>query len=195
MWTLEQVGPAGSPLIDLVDAKTHLRVTHAAEDGLIANQVLAGTEHAELFQRRTLLQRTWRLSLPRFPKHGALLRLPRPPVQSVTTIVYTDPDGVERTMPGTDYRLLDDGRVTPEADAWPATKAEPDAVRVTYLAGYSVGTDLPWQTRAAILLLVGNLYENREASLVATGPTFALPYGVEPLLWPRRVLDRDPIGD
>lgn len=194
MWTLEQVGETGDPVIALTYAKTHLRVTHNAEDTLISRLVQAATEHAEVFQLRTLLERSWRLTLPRFPQGSPVIRLPRPPVQSITSIVYTDPDGNEQTMPGSQYRLLDDGRIYLAVDAWPSTASVADAVQITYVAGYDDEGDLPAATCAAILLLVGNLYENREAALVSTGPAFKLPLGAETLLWPHRTFERDPLG-
>lgn len=194
MWTLEQVAGPDEPVIDLEYAKLHLRVEHTSEDDLIEGLVNAATERAELFQLRSLAERTWRLTLPRFPRGGRFIRLPRPPVQNVVSIVYTDAAGDEQTMDTDHYRLLGDGRVYLSADSWPRTSGEPDAVQITYVAGYGEGGDMPETTRAAILLLTGHLYENRETVTVSTGPTFSLPHGMEYLLYPNRAFERDPLG-
>lgn len=198
MWTLERTNAPVAPLVTLAEAKLHLRVEHDAEDTLITRIVAAATERAEEIQARAYVTQTWRLGLPRFPV-GRVIRLPRPPLQAVTSIAYTDPAGESQTLPDSTYRVLIDGvpgRVVLARDAaWPATADEPDAVRVTYTAGYGdLGADVPEEQRAAVLLFVGHLYESREAITVGTGPTFKLAYGPEYLLWPDRVFDIDPLG-
>lgn len=194
MWSLEQVEEPGEPVVTLEEAKLHLRVEHDAEDSLIASYIAAATEHAEVYQLRSILERTWRLTLPRFPRGGRFIRLPRPPLQSVTSITYIDPDGAEQTMDSSAYLVMSDGRVLLAAEGWPRTASRQDAVRITYVAGYGEGGDAPQATRAAILLLVGHLYENRESVTVGTGPTFKLPMSTEYLLSPYRLFERDPLG-
>lgn len=194
MWTLEQVDEPGDPVISVDDAKLHLRVEHDVEDDLIAGYIAAATEHAEVYQLRSILERTWQLTLPRFPRGGRFIRLPRPPLQSVTKIDYTDRAGNAQVMDPSHYRAMTDGRVLLATDGWPRTAEAADAVRITYVAGYGEGGDVPQATRAAILLLAGHLYENRESVTVGTGPTFALPQGTEYLLYPYRLFERDPLG-
>lgn len=194
MWTLEQVDEPGDPVITLADAKLHLRVEHNAEDSLITNLIAAATEHAEVYQLRSIIERTWQLTLPRFPRGGRYVRLPRPPLQSVTKIEYTDRAGDVQVMNSTHYLVMTDGRVILAVDGWPQTAEAADAVRITYVAGYGEGGDVPQATRAAILLLVGHLYENREAVTVGTGPTFKIPMTTESLLYPYRLFERDPLG-
>lgn len=194
MWSLEQVGEPGAPVVTLEEAKLHLRVEHDAEDSLIASYIAAATEHAEVYQLRSLMERTWRLSLSRFPSGGRIIRLPRPPLRSVTSIVYIAPDGSEQTLDAEHYGHATDGRVFLATDAWPRTARQEDAVRITYVAGYGEGGDAPQATRMAILLLAGHFYENRESVTVGTGPTFKLPMSTEYLLYPNRTFARDPLG-
>ena len=199
MWTLERTVAPAVPVVDLAEAKLHLRVEHDAEDALIDRIVTAATERAEEIQSRAFVTQTYRLSLPRFP-HGRIIRLPRPPLQSVTAITYADTDGTQQTLATSDYRVdtaAVPGRIILNRDAaWPSVADEPDAVRVTYVAGYrDAGSDVPEEQRAAVLLFVGNLYECREAISVGTGPTFKLAFGPEYLLWPDRVFGFDPLGD
>jgi uncharacterized phiE125 gp8 family phage protein len=71
---------------------------------------------------------------------------------------------------------------------WPALEAIPNAVRVRLEVGYlgpeassdDAGETLPKQLRAAILLLLGHLYENREATVEKS--LAEIPFGVETLL-------------
>lgn len=198
MWTLQQVHGPEQPAVSLAEAKLHLRVDHDAEDSLIERIIRAATERAEEIQGRAYVTQTFRLGLPRFPR-GRVIYLPRPPLQSVEQITYLDPAGEEQTLSPDVYRVdpaAVPGRVIlRQGAAWPETADEPDAVRVTYLAGYGdTGEAVPEETRAAILLFVGHLYESREAITIGTGPTFKLAYGPEYLLWPDRVFPFDPLG-
>ena len=195
-WSLEQVtAPAGSA-VSLTDAKLHLRVDHDDEDTLIQRIVDACTERAEMYQLRAYGTQTFRLVLPRFPS-GRLILLPRPPLQSVTSITYTDTDDAEQTLSTDVYRVdtaSEPGRVILNTDeSWPDTATEPDAVKIEYVAGY--GNAVPAAERSAVLLLVGHLYENRETVTVGSGPTFRIPMGPEYLLAPNRVFPLDPLGE
>ena len=199
MWTLERTVAPAAPVVTLAEAKLHLRVEHDAEDTLIERIVAAATERAEEIQLRAFVTQTFRLGLSRFPS-GRIIRLPRPPLQSVTSITYTDANGAEQTLPASDYRVdtaAVPGRVIlNRSAAWPSIADEPDAVKVTYVAGYgATGPSVPEEQRAAVLLFVGHLYESREAITVGTGPTFKLAFGPEYLLWPDRVFEFNPLGD
>lgn len=198
-WSLERTVAPVAPVVSLAEAKLHLRVEHDAEDALIERIVRAATERAEEVQARAYVTQTFRLVLPRFPS-GRVLRLPRPPLQQVTSITYMSTAGAIQTVAPSEYRVdtaAVPGRVILNQDArWPAPASEPDAVAVTYVAGYGdAGEDVPEEQRAAVLLFVGHLYESREAITVGTGPTFKLAYGPEYLLWPDRVFEFNPLGD
>lgn len=89
------------------------------------------------------------------------IKLPFGPVISITSIKYLDSANAEQTLASSVYQLLTDGRVTLKADqSWPSTYSDPEAIRVRYVAG-----DVPAPIKAAILLLVGFMNENREASI------------------------------
>ena len=75
------------------------------------------------------------------------------------------------------------------SEGWPAITAATNAVKIRYLAGYDIDSDggeaLPKMIRAAVLLVVGHLYANREASTEVA--LTHIPLGVESLLRPHRV--------
>lgn len=77
-------------------------------------------------------------------------------------------------------------RLVLTSGSWPTTDEVPNAVRVRMEAGYtgdasSEGdTTIPRSLRAAILLLMAHLYENREASVEKA--LAEVPFGVECLL-------------
>lgn len=204
-WSLRvTAGPTSLP-VTLEDAKLHLRVDHDDEDGLITQYLAAATEWAEDFQGRAYVTRTYQLTMSRFPKTRPIY-LPRPPLQSVTSISYYDRSDAEQTVDASDY-YVDLGsvpaRVVLKSGSWPSVANRPDAVTVTYVAGYGDLEDgdgdggenpIPGAVRSAILLITGHLYENRESVTIGTGPTFNVPQGPQYLLSPQRTFERDPLG-
>lgn len=116
------------------------------------------------------------------------IELPRAPLRQVLSVGYLDADGVPAVLGPESYTALvgSPGRVALRAGAglsWPETAAQPGAVTVRFVAGHGGPGDVPGNVKAAILLMVGHLYENREAVLSAPGPApVALPLGVKALL-------------
>ena len=183
--------PATEP-VSTSEAKSHLRVDTTADDTLIGTLITAARQHVENHLRRALITQTWELVMDAFPA-GDVIRLPRPPLVSVTSIKYTDVAGSESTFSSAAYVVDTDstkGRVVLKSgESWPSdTLAAANGVRVRYVAGYGAASAVPHPIRQAVLLLIGTLYENRESVLVAQGVTVAqLPFGVEALLMPYRI--------
>ena len=121
------------------------------------------------------------MALDRFPEYGVGIDLDRSPVASITSIKYTDTAGVEQTITSTNYALSLYGearRVNPDyLYQWPTTEDSAEAVRVRYVTGY---TAAPQAVKAAILLLVGHLFENRQA--VSELSAEEIPMGARALL-------------
>jgi len=150
--------PTAEP-VTLEDAKLHLRVDHADEDTLISACIAAGREQAEAFTRRFIMPQTVELSLPAFPER---ISLPLP-FKSVVSVKHIDGDGVEQTLADVQaVNLGHDAYILPAyGSSWPATRNVPEAVKVRVIVGYD---EVPASIRAAILLLVGEMYANREES-------------------------------
>ena len=165
------------PIISLVDCRLHLRIdtvddspdTHP-DDELVLALLAAAREWVEGYTGLALTPRTLELGLDRFPANEILL--PTPPTISVESVKYFDTAGDEQTITSTDY-VLDDyqrpGWILPaEGYVWPTTKEVVNAVTIRYEVGYASRLDspqvlpLPASLRAAVLLILGSLYENRE---------------------------------
>ena len=67
---------------------------------------------------------------------------------------------------------------------WPATLAEAQAVVIRFICGYADSADIPAEVKAAILLKLSDLYENRGD--VPAGDRFEA--AMKALLWPERVI-------
>lgn len=171
--------------VTLAEAKEHLRVDFAADDAYIAGLIAAAREQVELVSRRALVTQTLELRLHCWPD-GYSLALPRSPVQSVTSITYTDYTGAAGTMTASDYLLYtqtDPAIVVLKPNkSWPSASLMPGpSICVRYVAGYGAATAVPMRYRQACLLLIAHWYEQREPGLVGTIYT-ALPNAVDALL-------------
>lgn len=180
--------PAAEP-ITLQEAKDHLRVDGADDDALISALITAARERIDGpygWLGRAILTQTWDFYLDEFPA-GTCIYLPLAPVQSVVSVTYTDPNGASQTF--ADYALGADLDSQPRLvlgweKAWPATRAIAEAVKVRFIAGYATPAAVPAPIKAALLLTVGHLYENREAAVERA--LTETPMGVDHLLSPYR---------
>jgi uncharacterized phiE125 gp8 family phage protein len=173
--------------VTLDEAKDHLRVVTTDEDQYISSLCLAATDFAEKFQNRTFVKRTRTMVLDAFP---TVIRPPWPPLISVTTLKYIDSDGAEQTLSNTLYRVdavTEPGRITVAYnETWPTIRAVTNAITITYLAGYGTAAAVPDDVKAAIKLIVGHLYEHREA--VSEGQIYEVPMAAKSLLYTNRIM-------
>lgn len=182
--------PAAVP-VSLAEAKAHLRVEHGEDDGLIEAMIGAAVGRLDGWGGilgRCLVTQDWRRDFCGFPC-GYRLRLPFPDVSAVT-IVYSDAADAEQTLSAADYGLFQDvgGSVAilKATAAWPATYDRPDAVRVTFTAGYGAAAAVPAAIRHAILLMVGDLYRFRESVGAAAMAAVPMSTTVDALIAPYR---------
>ena len=174
--------PAREP-VTLQQAKDHLRVDGTDNDSTVDALITVAREHVEKFTNRVLITQTWDLVLDAFPKQ---ICLPMPPAQSVTTIKYIDTAGVQQTLAITEYKVdvaSNPARIVEAyGKTWPLTRDEINAVEVRFITGYGANAeDVPGPIISAMLLVIGHLYENREAT--SSGPALnELPLGARDLL-------------
>ena len=164
----ETSAPASEPL-SVAEAKLHLRVSINDDNLLIESCIEAARQLIEENTGRAFVDRTYRLDLPYFDTE---IILPMPPLLSVTSVKYYDTANAEQTLASTEYDIdVPAGRILQAyGGVYPATYHRHDAVQITYVAG--VGTSnspeelVPERIKSAIRLLVGEMYENREASVI-----------------------------
>lgn len=210
--TVATVVPPAQDLLTLVQAKAHLRLGDDADQWL-ADQIRAVSRHLDGWEGilgKALTQQTLALYLDRFPHQHAgnahlgnpqhrhhhrhhEIRLPCPPLISVTAITYVDAAGTTQTLDPAAYQVDAVGtpaRILPAyGTTWPAARHQLNAVCVTFIAGYAPAAgsptdfvaNVPPPIVAAAKLLLGHLYENREATAALPGLQ-ELPLGVAALL-------------
>lgn len=163
---LQLVPPLLEP-VTVETAKQHLRVETPDDDLLIEALIAAAREDIELYLRRQLLPATWVLGLETLP---SIIVLPRPPALSVLSMEHYDSSGVLVPIVPTTYvvdLMSQPARVALAPGAtWPdVQQGLPLSVQLTYVAGYASAAHVPSSIKQAILLLVGDFYEHREARL------------------------------
>lgn len=149
-------GPAAEP-ITLAQAQAQTGIDLSEFNTRLSVAIANARQYCEARTGRAIITQTWKLTLDQWPcrpnestvNRSAIL-LPRPPVQSVTSVKYIDPDGDQQTLvSGTDYIVhLSDpvSRICPyPGTAWPAIQTGyPGAIEVIFVCGYgSVVDDAP----------------------------------------------------
>lgn len=144
-YTLSLVtAPTALPL-EVAAVKEWLRVDDSDSDGLIQGLIADATDAAERFLDRQLLTATWRLGLRCFP--SGVFRLPKAPLQSITSVTYYDPSNALQTLDSATY--IADAAADPgtlelaQSYSWPSTYERPGAVRITFVAGYATPQLVP----------------------------------------------------
>ena len=174
--------PATTP-ISVAQAKDHLRLADdGAEDVLIRAYIEAAAEMIERQTGKALVARGYTYALWGFPDPRRELTLPMPPLVSVESVTHLDAGGTPQTIEPAAYHLdrtTTPGRIVP-VEAWPATPYRPEAVVIAYTAGFPEPASIPADLLAALRLIVGHLYENREAS--AAVQLHEVPMAVQTIL-------------
>ncbi len=168
--------PAEMP-VSVAEAKAHLRVGFSTDDTLIGSLIAAATAHLDGWSGilgRCIVTQTWSQSYPCWPADG-VLRLPFPNVDAASvTLTYLDTLGDVQTVADALYEVIEDARgaYVRLRDAFTAPSLENDRakpVTATFDAGYGDAAATPAALKAAILLMLADLYENREGQMVGVG--------------------------
>lgn len=153
--------------ISLAAARVQLRA-EALHDEVITPLLVTACQAAGRVTQCALGVHELQLSLPAWPGLTQPLRLPYGPVLEVLQVHYVPELHAEPVLvPPEDWRLSRLGPwdellpVTPEG--WPPAADDPQAVRVTYRAGWTADT-LPAEVRQAVLLMLGGMWHNTDGS-------------------------------
>ena len=191
---LRVLSEAADEPITLEEARSHLEAqaygdtdVDLLDDTMILGWLKAAREYAEQFTGLSFIQRDYEGALDEFP--AEYIEIPVGPVlyvDSVTTgqATVSSSDDAEVSFVFDDFSVP--ARIYP-LTSWPSVTAAVNGVRIRFTAGYggSDGDALPWSVRAAILLLLGHLYANRETN---TEKALAdVPMGTDALLRQHRV--------
>ena len=189
--------------VALPDLKMHLRLDSGAtdEDNYLSSLIISARRACEKRLNLSVAGGALTLTLDDFPRRSGgwpgfrlevaqpdelVIELPFGAVSSVDQIRYFDAQGTSQELSADQYFVdLDNipGRIAP-ATAWPATAQRIGAVKISYTAG-GLSDDDKAIVKQAMLLTIGQWYENREAtSAEARSTPGELPLAVTWLLEP-----------
>jgi uncharacterized phiE125 gp8 family phage protein len=174
-----------TPFVDTATAKAHLNVTFANDDALIDAFIAAACGHLDgpdAWLGRAIGQQVLEARLHTFPP--GYLRLGYPPLKTLTSVKYLDGAAADQTLDPSLYEVDDRGLQPVFNQAWPSGVCRENAVRVRYAAGYNTP---PPAIVAAVLLMVGDLYANRETTVDGIVNAVPMSATAERLLAPYRV--------
>jgi uncharacterized phiE125 gp8 family phage protein len=159
--------------------------------GRLASKILAARIECENYTRTAYISQSWKYLLDGFPGRSMLyndhphlpsIRLPRSPLQAVTSFQYVDTSGATQTLQedlsnGNDNSVLygyqlqvgSDTQpariVAPWARIWPPTRRIPANVQITFDCGYGpAAADVPAPILLAIRFLTQFYYEQGSAA-------------------------------
>ncbi len=182
--------PAKQPVtMDEIRAYLRLETDDIDEDPVIAALVVASTDHAEIYLGRALITQTFLWSMDRWPvkaghrgdqwwdgvRTGSMdslynaersIDVPRPPLQSVTSITTYDDADVSSVFAASKYYVDTAGQpgriVLRNSAETPAPTRVANGIETVYIAGYGDDyADVPESIRQGILRMATHLYEHR----------------------------------
>lgn len=117
------------------------------------------------------------------------IKIPKSPIQSITSVTYTDANQVQQTMPTSGYSVdLTSAipRIFPVPGGyWPTSANQPNAVQIQFIAGYTI---VPQTLVMAIQMLAAQWYETREGVVVGAKGV-EMPMSVKALIASYRLRD------
>jgi len=180
-------GPTAD-ILSLTEAKEHLRVDDTDSDTYITELVSVVTQMLDGRSGtlgRALMTQTWELALEEFEDD---IRLPLPPLQSVTSVKYYDVNNTLQTLATSVYTVLSDDLGSfievVIGQHWPVIYPRDDAVVIKYVCGYGAAADVPAPIKHAAKVLLAGFYENRTE--YTDGPSSHVVQTVEAVTAPYR---------
>lgn len=160
----QTVSESAEPAVALETIKAHIGIEAAIKqfDATLTLYQNAATEKVQALSGFTLIQATFDSYYNCFPP---CLLIPYRPKVAVSAIEYTDCDDNPQILATTEYNTFVDkfeAKIKPES-CWPDTNDNtPDAVKVTFTAGYGTTTaDVPPTFQLAICQVVAFMYANK----------------------------------
>jgi uncharacterized phiE125 gp8 family phage protein len=144
--------------VSLAEVKEYLGIqaTDTVSDALIARRIVVARKWAETHTGRAFITQTREIRWDCFVGRHEL-----PSALTVVSVKYIDADGAEQTLSASDY-LLDTYSFIPHVRkaygvSWPTSRAEENAVRIQYTAGYGpLASDVEPGIIEALLTLIGH---------------------------------------
>lgn len=201
---LQLVTPPSDYPVTLAEAKAQLSVDFTDDDDKITQAIAAATQALDGpfgWLERAIMPQTWDYFRDGFPDQSgwfawgncapcsssistgcAAIEIPLPPLISVESISYADPDNPTSylTLASSEYAVDNAslvGWIQP-VTSWPTPATAMNAVRIRFVAGF---VPVPADIKQAILMLVRDYYD-QSGSYVVGGSVSECPRAVDALI-------------
>ena len=183
MKTYQVITPASTYPVSLTEAKSHLKVDTTADDTYITSIIKAATQLSEEYTNRYFIDTVTDQTCSDFAQLQTLFKSK---VSAVAHVKYYDNDNSLQTLSATIYDTqlqYEPSQIQlAENQSFPSITKRNDAVVARYTVGYgSSASDVPEIIKQAILLTIGNFYQNRNSVVIGRIAT-ELPMNVKWLL-------------
>jgi len=146
--------------------------TNTTLDPLLTRFITTARQQAEQSLKRYLVTQTLDAYFKDFPR-GHERRFYLPPLSSITSITYTDIDGVTQTLAASQYVVDSISRPARIEEAygvtWPSTRDQMNAVKIRFVAGYGAAADVPACIKDWMLFQINTMWETRTQFTISTG--------------------------
>jgi len=159
--------PSATLPVSVEDAKAHLRVSGSSEDALITLYIQAAARYLEEAHGLLLLDTTVTEIFTDLPGEEGYYSLTRGPVSTLTSVTGNTVEGTGTFTAPTGTTVLNAAHnrarvYAPDGWDW---GFNPWQIKIVYKAGWASASAIPAPVRLGVLLLVGDLYENRQDSV------------------------------
>lgn len=180
-----EVAPVG-----LTDALRHIRALENDAD-MVWTYLQGATALVEDYTGRSLVTKTFALTLSSWPDKSRVLELRRSPLLAISSVkYYAEGASVQTTLSSAEYLAIT-GRLPGAIQfldtlSFPALAVREDAVTVEFTAGYGTAASaMPAELRVAILMLTHHWFDERTPFVGAK--SMEMPFSLRTLLRAFRV--------
>lgn len=190
-WLKEIVSPTVEP-ISMATARLHLRLDTSGsppshpDDSLVSSLITAVRQNAEDYTGLKIASGTYEVRADSFKDFN--IELQTWPVTAISSVSYVDMNDDVQTLASSEYTLDTYARPArlKATTTFPAAKE----VTIRFIAGFTDGQSpnpypMPISLESAMLLMLGHLYDNREA--VSLDQSYERPLGATYLMNPYRI--------
>jgi uncharacterized phiE125 gp8 family phage protein len=177
------------PLFSPAEARGFLRVVSTRDDLDIERGILTATAHLDGINGvlgQCVVTQTMRLDLFSLDR---VTHLPLGPNSAVSEVAYFDQTGTRNVLSASAYFVAQDAlgfylKIKDSVSVPPVDPDRPNAVQITFTAGFGPPAAVPQPIKSAVLILVATLFNYREMQV--TERVYESSFGVDDLLAPYR---------
>lgn len=183
---VERIADAKAEAISLAEARDHCKIIGTDSDDFLRRAIETARNHVEVFTRNAVVEGSYAFYFDEYQPYFKIHR----PIVSIESIEYKTTENTgdyAGSLAGSDYHMnTGQGLITLNNNQMSDIYAQSNAIKITARTGQPNIGAIPADLKMVMLLLIGHLERNREAS--AAIQLKEIPYGIHDLLSPYRAV-------